>query len=497
VWEYARLQQLFAFARLGDDPQWSERACDLIERQLLGFVRGNPPWNGVHYVSAMECALRIIAVIWAYDIARPVLSGRHAVGEAVQELVAGHADLIRRRLSLHSSAGNHTIAEAAGLVHAGALFPEFPRASDWLETGIQLLESEYPRQVLPDGGGVEQAPWYLLFITDLVGLCALLLEGKEKEPTALLEDRLNAARGFLSALSSDPRGLPRLGDCDDGYALSPDLRLSYAHVEPEPSCRVFPATGCSVSRVGRRGHVKLVFDHGPLGMPPSFGHGHADALSVLLWHGDRPILIDPGTYTYRADGGWREYFRSTAGHNTIMLDGQDQSTQRGAFLWTEAYRARLIKHDWTDGVFRALATHDGYAGGVLRATHYRALTLDAKSGLLVWDRLEGCGVHEVALHWHLSSMPLAVDTDFLIDEEWRMTIPTQLKAQLYAACDAPRLGWRSSVYGSVEPAATVRCLARLDLPCDLLTLLHMRPGGWSPERVEWEQSLFRSWLTES
>ncbi len=44
----------------------------------------------------------------------------------------------------------------------------------------------------------------------------------------------------------------------------------------------------------------------------------------LYWHSE-PLLIDSGTYTYDiTDNNYREYFRSTDAHNTIIVNEKAQ-----------------------------------------------------------------------------------------------------------------------------------------------------------------------------
>ena len=58
------------------------------------------------------------------------------------------------------------------------------------------------------------------------------------------------------------------------------------------------------------------------------GHGHADLLSVQLTGEGRERLIDPGTGSYmrRED---RDWFRGTAAHNTLEVDGRSQAIPAG------------------------------------------------------------------------------------------------------------------------------------------------------------------------
>jgi hypothetical protein len=45
------------------------------------------------------------------------------------------------------------------------------------------------------------------------------------------------------------------------------------------------------------------------------------------------VIVDPGTYCYHREPRWRNHFRSTAAHNTVVLDGADQSEMLGPFMW--------------------------------------------------------------------------------------------------------------------------------------------------------------------
>ncbi len=98
--------------------------------------------------------------------------------------------------------------------------------------------------------------------------------------------------------------------------------------------------------------VRLLVDSGPLGYLSIAAHGHADALSFVLSIGDREILVDPGTYAYHTEPSWRRYFRSTLAHNTVGIDGEDQSVQAGNFMWT-ATRAGTLHR--IRGRYRAAA----------------------------------------------------------------------------------------------------------------------------------------------
>ena len=495
LWEPARLQQLVdlaVIARIGtaDDRR---RALRMVCTQLQSWVEDNPPLTGAHYISAMECALRLIAVCHSLDMIRDQIPDR-PTWNALAVMVSTHAPLIAQRLSLHSATGNHTIAEAAGLVYAGVLFPELNGARQWLSTGHAILERESQRQVLPDGGGAEQALSYHLFNIQLLSLVRALLDHHGRTVSPTITDAVDQGWRFLSAMGLSEGRLPLIGDSDDGHALSRHSAFAECAADPVPNARTFGHTGCTVARIASSPPLRLLFDHGPLGMPPAYGHGHADALSVVLAAGDEDILVDTGTYTYTGDQHWRRFFRGTGAHNTVTVDGQDQATQEACFLWSRPYRARLIASETGDaGHGRLLADHDGYRHMSVR--HVRGVAWLHDRWLLIWDGLFGNGRHQLDLNWHLARPPT-----------WRDERVFELAATgetLEIRCEGgdltahrgehdPIIGWRSRSYGTREPITTVRLSYYGSLPHSFLTLIRL-PGG---NRSEGALQDDLTWMTE-
>jgi hypothetical protein len=481
AWEPSRLQQLVGLALLASrsDAPTAARAVVLIEAQLQGWMEANPLLVGIHYISAMECALRILAVSHALDLVRASLTDRRRTWATYVRLVREHAEFIQRKLSTHSSSGNHTIAEAVGLLYAGCLLPELPEAMAWKSQGLRLLEDQASKQILPDGGGAEQGFAYLAFIADLYGLANRVLERAGNPPSMVLHRAFARARDFLRLFADTPDQLPPIGDADGGVALSRSLRLLWT--SPESTRRdesrgvpvVLEESGYSVIRSTRGLHGLLIFDHGPLGMPPCYGHGHADALSLIFRYGGEDVLVDPGTGTYTGDEIWRSYFRSTRAHNTVSVDNLDQAEQAGTFIWSKPYACRLARcQELPGGGVALLGVHTGYQerAGVV---HWRAVVYQPPALWLVWDRLTGSGEHRLELNWHMGVDPYP-DRDgyrLLISGA---TVGLRVeggRSHVHRGELFPIHGWRSTRYSEREPISTLRTHVRTALPYEFLTTL--------------------------
>jgi hypothetical protein len=491
AWEPARLQQLVGLAlHARQETPDARYAVTLIESTLLSWITANPLLGGIHYISAMECALRIVAVSYAIDMVRHLLTKPQDTWKAIVEIVRSHASLIEQRLSLYSSSGNHTIAEGAGLVYAGMLFQEYEEAPRWKSVGLTILEREAARQVLPDGGGIEQALWYHLFVIDLLGLVEALLAHQRDIVPAAISEAVRRGRLFLKTFGESPEDMPPIGDSDNGYALSEHLRISWTDT-PMSSSRttVFSDAGCTILHNGASPLCRLVFDHGPLGMPPAYGHGHADALSLHLRVESEDLLIDPGTYMYTGDQEWRRWFRGTRAHNTVVVDHLDQAVQETAFIWSQPYRAQLIcKEEHPDGTVILLARHDGYEKRV-GVIHWRAVYFEPPGGWVVWDRLVGRGEHYLELNWHLGVEPnFESGVHVLRCADCRFNLTVEAGAfELHEVTTAPTIGWRSRQYGMKEPMSTLQTVYSGVLPYEFVTRIWLdaavRPSESAIQRL--------------
>ena len=474
AWEPSRLQHLVLLALLAQkaEPAVRDRAVAACEVQLVSWVEANPFLTGIHYISPTECALRLLAVCHAMDLVRPWLRNSERIWPAVLVLISGHAELIRKRLSLRLSTPHATLAAAAALIYAGSLFPEMEMADRWLAFGHYLLEEETPRHISHDGGNQEQGLGYLQFSTDLYGLVLALLDHRHQPVPEKIRQVFDRSRVFLGEFRNLGDGtLPPIGDGDHETALSPCLRFPNPGKEPSPGLTSFHLSGYSIIR-GRQ-LERAIFDHGALGLAPHYAHGHADALSLLLHVGFRDVLIDPGTYTYTGHEQWRSYFRGTRAHNTVTIDGLDQAVQDGPFAWSLPFETHLVYKDETpEGKITVIARHYGYKDR-LGVTHLRGVSYEPPGTWVIWDWLTGTGVHHLELNWHLGCRPIPVDGGYHL-EGFNQPLLLTIEGGTSTLCEGsvqPVGGWASKRYGSKEPITTLRVEHTGTVPHEFMTRL--------------------------
>jgi hypothetical protein len=429
-----------------------------IRTQVDSWIEQCPEGWGPNWVSPLELGIRLInwSVTWQ------LLGGMRAKifttpeGEAFRDrwldCIYRHTRMISGNLSRFSSANNHLIGEAAGVYVAASTWPLWPQMSEWGERCRKILEEECHKQNAPDGGNREQAFAYQTFVLDFLLLAGLAARARGEDFSPIYWRRIEVMIDFLASMTNVAGRLPMIGDADDGFAVklaaepgfSPHTsliatgavlfgRADLASKAGALDGKTATLLGVEAQRRlaqlkirGRQGfkprlqfaesgyylmgtafetpdEVRLLVDSGPLGYLSIAAHGHADALSMVLSIGDREILVDPGTYAYHTDPAWRRYFRSTLAHNTVGIDGEDQSVQSGNFMWTRHAHARCIEFETGDDRQRFLGEHYGYQRLEDPVVHRREIVFDAQRKLIeVTDMIRCEREHRARRAWHFA-----------------------------------------------------------------------------------------------
>jgi hypothetical protein len=149
--------------------------------------------------------------------------------------------------------------------------------------------------------------------------------------------------------------------------------------------------------IQRARDLYLIFDCGPLG---DGGHGHYDALSVEAWAGETPLVLDPGRFTY-AEGSpnLRHWFRGTAAHNTVTVDGVDQTPYARGRSSLPSASATFLGRDIRDGLD---IVYGEVVSPVYEAVHRRRVIFVDGAYWLIEDVLTGTERHRYDLRWHLA-----------------------------------------------------------------------------------------------
>ncbi|KUN21738.1 heparinase [Streptomyces corchorusii] len=504
IWELSRHQYLTvlaaAYALTGN-----ERYAERVAGHLRSWWAANPPLRGVHWTSGIELGIRLLSWVWIRRLLDgwPGAAGLFEGDPVALNQIWHHQRWLAAFPSRGSSANNHVIAEAAGQFAAACAFGWFPSSARWRADALRSLERHLRANTFPSGLNRELASEYHGLVLEL-GLAAVAEADAAGVPVpASVRLVLLRMTDALAAVVDSRLRPPRQGDADDGHGLVVDGagtdrwasllatgdavfgRLAWwpavtgTDVRTPLLAALLEPGGPSVSRPASRpahfadagmtilrgpAEIWCRCDGGPHGFLSIAAHAHADALSVEVRHDGVDVLADPGTYCYHGQPEWRRYFRSTLGHNTVQLDGGDQSVSGGPFLWTRHARSRVLAADASGASFagtaRWCAEHDGYRP----STHRRRVELTApKRELRVVDEVRGAR-RAVRLAFHLGP---AISADLVgnraeltwsrdgEDRSALLVLPGELSWRAHRGETEPPLGWYSAGFGRKEPTTTL------------------------------------------
>jgi Heparinase II/III-like protein/Heparinase II/III N-terminus len=533
VWELSRHQHLTVLAaayRLSGE----ERYAQAVATQLRSWWAANPFLSGIHWTSGIELGVRLLSWVWIRRLldgwagAGPLFEGNRTFLQQLHH----HQEWLARLPSHGSSANNHILAEMAGQFAAGCAFPWFPESAAWREAAATTLRRELARQTFACGLNRELATEYHGFVLEL-GLAAALEGELAGHPLGgQVWDTLRRMTDAVAAMVDVRLRPPRQGDADDGHGLLLDepgydrwasllatgaalfdaapwwpaappsdvrtplwTRLATRPLpggaRPERRPSLLADAGMALLR-DHQGHPDELWcraDHGPHGYLSIAAHAHADALAVEVRVGGVDVLADPGTYCYAAEPAWRSYFRSTLAHNTLEVDGVDQSVAAGPHLWTRQATAELEQVAGLDGgpVAEWRAAHHGYRRLHPPAVHRRRVRLDRRARqLVIEDRLDSGAAHDCRLAFHLGPEVACTLEGGRAVLAWQsdhgrrgadLALPDALVWRRLEGQADPPAGWYSPAFGVRVPTVTLLGTGRIGHGQALITVLQLDPGS--------------------
>ena len=306
---------------------------------LDGWMRSTPPG----FIAADVTGRRVQN--WIYSL--PLVMGCTAITPEF------HRRLLH---SLHEQAEflcanltekrNHRTLELVAIFLAGVAFPEMTRSAHWRAFALAQFVANLVSDLLPDGVHCELSTDYHHLVLKNALNFRRLAAGNGVAVPAAFDECLRRGLEFSLHVHKPDGTVPSLSDGDargfldllrEGAALYGRADMLYVATLGQegtpPRRRVahFEAGGYHIvrsdwvkSETAFTDAQHLVFDCGPLG---EGNHGHFDCLNFELAAHGRSLIVDPGRYTYSEAGdiNWRVRFRSTAAHNTVCVDGRNQT----------------------------------------------------------------------------------------------------------------------------------------------------------------------------
>jgi len=513
VWEINRQQFLLTLGKaycLTGRARYAKFVVGFIE----SWIAANPPYRGINWRESLEPALRLLSWVWSLRM----IADSDALAESslpkILNSIALQREHIARHLSFYYSPNTHLLGEALGLFVVASAFPGLGRTRVDAAQALQILEQQLARQVGEDGAGRELSAYYHCYSLEMYMFATILGQQRGIKFSQAWMKQIERMAEFLLAIVRPDGSLARFGDDDGGRTLrlndedyySPRSLLAVAAVlfgrsdfkhaagelpeevfwlwgeqgakrfpglaksEPSATQTWFPQARIAVLRSGwgRRDAWLACLDQ-PMGFIGA-GHSHAGFASFELVLDGKPVIVDPGTYTYDPAGPWRKQFRCTEMHNVAQIDGQHYFAPAGPFSWKQSNTVESLPSRREPAGHRIDYRIGDQPGHSIE--HARILKLESAHSASIRDEFRGAGAHRLAfwLHWapgsrlrqrngHAFTIQIG-ETIFELSLEGFAGV----ECQSWEGTNDPLLGWVSPRFQVKVPALTLCFAEKVELP---------------------------------
>jgi len=439
-WELSRFQfspdLAKAFLITGLD-EFADKFVELVE----SWQHENPVDIGVNWVYSMEISIRAINIIWGVYMLSD--TGELAAG-FIQKVIKNlyyHGLHIEKNLETIADGinTNHLVSNYLGLLYIGLLFPEYDRAQKWQQLAIEGLEREIQSQVLEDGADYENSTSYHRLVGEMFLSAFLLAQKNNLLFSSNYQARLRKMIEFSSTLTAPSGTVPLIGDNDDGFIVKLDhsqpddhstlidigsvvfnLPISDVIKHTEDKLWYLGPESLSASRIYIKPKSKLLKSSGYAAIKNdnfqlSFnaaeiygdclgGHKHNDLLSVSLEIDSHPVFLDAGTACYTSDPKLRNLSRSTAMHNTVIIDNREQCrfAEKALFYLSKDAQATIDFFSDTGDEVIVRGKHTGYSRLSDSPVHTRTVEVSFnRREVVITDEITGSLInkHNIKIHF--------------------------------------------------------------------------------------------------
>ncbi len=510
VWEASRFSLGYYFARAylrSGDEKWAAALWTMLD----AWIEQNPPELSVAWRCGQEMAFRLMAMLYS---ATATLTSEAATNERLNALTrltwqtARHISININQARMQGN--NHALSEALALWTTGLLFPEFPESDKWLAYGRKALTDEASWQIYDDGSYVQNSVTYHRVMMDDLLWSIRLGEINDNPLPDRIYDRFARATNWLIEMTDPDTGLAPNYGANDGALVLPLSCCDYRDFRPvlQAANYVLHRKRCLeagpwdekmlllcgaeslqgetakpdrlASFAAEDGGYYILRGENSWAMTRCHSYRHrpcqADMLHVDLWIAGQNILRDAGSYSYNCPEPWRSYFNSTAAHNTVQIDGQNQMIKGPQFLWfnwtTASHERSCSIDDGRAGCF--VGKHEGYSRLPGSPAHKRSIYRIDNLYVII-DEILGVGEHDVALRWRLApgewqqqeglwSADIAGGVAISIRHN------SEPIGELVTGQNESVLGgWESLYYGERQPVPLLQASERYELPVKFVT----------------------------
>ena len=430
-WELSKCQH-FVTLGLAYRQTKEKKYFEEYKKQLLNWIGENPYEIGINWVTPMECAIRAINWIQAYQLCKEEYTEELTI-ELSKQLYL-HGKFIRKNMEWSPAKENHYLSNCMGLFFIGTFFKNGKETQSWKEFAHKELEKEIRNQVSEDGVDYEGSLNYHRLVTEILLLTYILAERNEIAFSQTFKKRLENMHEFIMYYTSPSGKAPAFGDTDNGRILHiwhedtndhrdllsvaavffkrPDFKANGKYheriqllIDKEEYTKIeiqdkeLQSKAFTDYYIMRDRNLFLMIHCGDIGRKGFGGHGHNDQLSFVFSTKNKDYIIHPGTYCYTSDKKIRHELRSTAYHNTLLVNNQEQNKIKEETPFDMENNTKAFCFQWqadkTQDIF--IGKHLGYKPNIItREIHYDKM----KKEIVITDRLKEEAELELNLYFY-------------------------------------------------------------------------------------------------
>jgi len=468
-WELSRCQHLLWLGEVYLLTKETKYAKEIID-EINWWIDDNPLMCSVNWTCAMDVAFRATNWLFALNMISSYEGFDDSFSYKICKSLWQHGFFIRNNLEKTVPySNNHYVSDLVGLLYIGKLFSHSCKGKNWFSYGLKEFFEQVRIQVLPSGVHYERSVSYHRLMTELLSYPMYMLKRVGVRIPQDVEGRISNMFVYIAAYTKPNGFSPLIADNDDGRfvpLLKRDFRrhnylTHFSSIENRFVALGIQPLYCLSSSIPvffqdagvaviHKGEDYLYINHGGYSKKPKGDqilidtHSHNDLLSFELSLGGEDILVDAGTYLYTSSQESRNEFRSTAKHNTIVVDGEEQNGFTEPFQVKRNVNKSVLKQV-DEYVFEG--EYSTIIGGL---RHTRKFDFVGKE-LVISDTLEKNGSnHTAKLYFHfVTGMKPDLKNDAIfLNNGHKITFSIKpLQMELVEDCISPS-------YGTLEHSKT-------------------------------------------
>jgi hypothetical protein len=479
-WQFHRMGWLINLARV-----YQKTGDEVYARGWVNHITDWARNNSAGYPRTLDTGNRLRNWVESYQYMVHLLKTTSLTADDHIDILKALMQQARFLRDNWKPVSNWGASETRGLNEVVVMFPEFnfypEETSDtWIDLIQDRLLHHLNETFLNDGMQYETSPMYHYLTYRNLLLAYQLMRKNDISAPSEFDSLFILPAEYMMHITKPDGYIPQVADSD-----KTDRHLHYLNIageiwdrddfrfvasrgnagqSPNHTFRVFP-TGKKIimrdtwgSNHAEMKQAKYLIFNYTTNLP---WHAHFDMLGIEAMANGKNIVIDPGRYTYAEENGWRDYFKNTSAHNTVVVNNQNQK----GFAVSDANWVSMPGFDYVNG------SHDGYTLRQQVVNHHRKIYFLKPDYWIVTDLLTGKGSHDLDLYYHVdpgyqnnysfnSTEKIFTTPDFSI-------LPVRMDSEA-SVTD----GWVSFDYGNKASAPILRYSKVGALPQTFETVLH-------------------------